>query len=165
VVEVEIGRDVALRLRLGQRVLHCAGQRGARSLTKLHQLGPRAAELDRRAEAKARPARLACHAIEHCANTLDRALAARQYLGMRSHFFLRIALHRRAVDTPFVAERVVQTLPADLHRIDEHLRRSAFETMLAKHRYRSLHGGIDIEFLGTSHDEEIMYWNDRSRCV
>jgi hypothetical protein len=71
---------------------------------------------------------------------------------MRGALALPIAVNGRTIELPLVAERVVQALAANPHRIDEQLRRRSIIAMFAEHTDRLIQRYIRIEFPRLCHD-------------
>jgi hypothetical protein len=62
-----------------------------------------------------------------------------------------IARKRLQVEAPLVTEFIVETLPADLHRLQQAIRRGARETPRLENSHRATNSDASIEFFWPAH--------------
>lgn len=149
---IELRHHIAVALGLADFRTDRAAQRAIGRLSRSSQFLVAAAELVDRAYPQARLVRLHHHPFDQLSDAIKRGGAAIERCQMPLCLAGGVALYRSAVELPFVAERVVQTLPANFHGIGQHADRRGGEAVFAKYAYGGIERYILVKFFGSSHE-------------
>jgi hypothetical protein len=95
-----------------------------------------------------------CHREQHRFDPLQRGRLSVQRRNLAGDVVFDVSPQRLKIESPLVAEGIVEALPADPHLVEQRVGRGAFKPVVAKYRDGAVQRGVAFEFFRPGHNDE-----------